>query len=495
MSNILHSRSLLLEQLESRCLLTGDWFAFEFDGHGKPDRYFEFNDRDHSQVESRNESHRERSSREDVRQDRAELERDLGRARDFEGHAARRAFDQRPGSSPSHGDLQSRDFFRDGLDDRQFRGSNPGFVAADLDFRFDGGRHHDFHAEVFAATTIVIDVRLIPSDPIEEALSAPRRSDSSPPSPAQPQRSAPSSPRTFDSNSSQSFQSDSAELAVRQEGGSEQPTVANPSERESRTSESAVAESRDSNSSGRAIDPGFAPPGLASIDSVSPNGNGGTDSTSMEQESVNRDRFDETFHSIIDLDRGRGKWTDPTVIRNTVPWGPAANIQDRNDVEAGNADWEIGENTLQRLREVADSDSPHLQPNDPESVDMAMSAWFSGPGGLIQLHTEGSPLLSISANDALVDVVLESTLGLRREWTLLAAETRSPDTSVRDAVLAAIDAESAAPVAPTEISQASIGSGFLYPTAVALATVLAIAKQHRSANVMSSTQQSKPPQA
>ncbi len=154
--------------------------------------------------------------------------------------------------------------------------------------------------------------------------------------------------------------------------------------------------------------------------------------------------------------------------------------------------WELGGDTLRRLRDVAELPmEPSITvPREASAnpTDAAIAFWFQGPGGFIELQSAGTPLIADDASLGMVDIVLDATFGLHRTLDLVAAaEPTSTGEAVRDAILAAIAGEQSATVAPIEEPAANRLSGLAYPAAAILATTLAIAKRHRHANALLAT--------
>ena len=140
--------------------------------------------------------------------------------------------------------------------------------------------------------------------------------------------------------------------------------------------------------------------------------------------------------------------------------------------------WRLPQQTLERLQDTLD----HLQQQDGIAPDeLAIATWFAGPGGLIDFGGASLDLQSADGAVILVDVELDTALGLHRSLELLAADQCVPkDDAVRDAVLAALlseELEIAQPVAEaTPVRVPTVA----YPSAVILAA-LAIAGQRKRA--------------
>ena len=120
-------------------------------------------------------------------------------------------------------------------------------------------------------------------------------------------------------------------------------------------------------------------------------------------------------------------------------------------------------------------------------TDEAIATWFAGPGGLIDIHSEGTPLLASSVTDQWVNVGLDATLGLYRSLELIASTDQQapiPD-GMRLAILDALANASTDESQPVDSVTASQLSDLTYPGVVVLvAGSIAMAKRKNPRSIL-----------
>jgi hypothetical protein len=175
----------------------------------------------------------------------------------------------------------------------------------------------------------------------------------------------------------------------------------------------------------------------------------------------------------------RGTIDSFPLLRNTPP------SQQRS---ADEPPWELGSDTLGRLRDIAEQPRAQLRNQSVRPTDAAIARWFQGPGGLVEVETEGAPLIANDAATGIVDIVLDATFGLHRSVDLLASDqTPSTNENIRDVILAVIAGEQSETAAPVQDPADTRLSGLAYAGAVLVATMLAVANRHRKSSALLNT--------
>ncbi|QEF99230.1 hypothetical protein Mal15_32920 [Stieleria maiorica] len=165
-----------------------------------------------------------------------------------------------------------------------------------------------------------------------------------------------------------------------------------------------------------------------------------------------------------------------------------------SDASASDSSWELGIEALQRLRDIADDTSDGASRTELRVVDQAIVDWFGGATGLIddiRCETE-LPAIAQNINASLVEVVLDATVGMHRSVGLIADSgvdgEESPASKLRGEILAVIAEEFAGAIAsegqprvdsvdaPSPIRH----SGIAYPGALIVAGLLAISTRRRT---------------
>ncbi|TWU48351.1 hypothetical protein [Rubripirellula reticaptiva] len=156
---------------------------------------------------------------------------------------------------------------------------------------------------------------------------------------------------------------------------------------------------------------------------------------------------------------------------------------DRDQIASADEAWEVDSELLNDLREMArDSSRNNRIVEDPISIDVAITEWFGHSTGLIDDIQLGSDLPSIAhaGMPSMVDVVLDATLGMHRSVGLIAkAEPELLPNNVRDAILAAIAAQQPAQIESVAKSVESRVAGMAYPGIVIVASTLAVASRRQ----------------
>lgn len=199
-------------------------------------------------------------------------------------------------------------------------------------------------------------------------------------------------------------------------------------------------------------------------------------SGSDESDGLFEERFSEQTESSVG---GVIEALAPRILDRSIPPQPLVQNDSSDD-----ASWKIKRETIRRLGEMEDrSVLEH-----PGSTDQAMQGWFGGPGGLIEIEAGDGMLPVGDAAGAIVDIPLDVILGSHRSLDLVAAASFSgSETAVRDAVLAAIAGEQADHAAPLQEQASTRFHTIAYSGAALIASTLAIASRRKQAGSLSKT--------
>ena len=143
--------------------------------------------------------------------------------------------------------------------------------------------------------------------------------------------------------------------------------------------------------------------------------------------------------------------------------------------------WSVDSQAVNRLRHTLDASSSSIH----VVRDAALVSWFAGPGGLIDLGNVVVDFTHPVRAGGLIDIELDTTLGLHRSVDLIVADGEFTETELRDAVLAALAGgfvETAQPVA-----KAAAGRSFskvAYGGAALIGASLVAASQRRRRQLM-----------
>ena len=174
-----------------------------------------------------------------------------------------------------------------------------------------------------------------------------------------------------------------------------------------------------------------------------------------------------------------------------------------SDSSSDDSAWEIRGETIKQLRDLAADPSVDQADDSSLLTDEVIATWFEGNGGLVDIRAADSPFIhspliggsGIPAHPSdVAGVVLDATVGLHRSVSLISGGLAAPDSSVtdgesvRDAVLAAIAGEASSPVSPIDVQSPPKVSSIAYPGAVALASALVILGRRKSVRLFSRTQ-------
>ncbi|MGB7324308.1 MAG: hypothetical protein WBD31_05515 [Rubripirellula sp.] len=189
--------------------------------------------------------------------------------------------------------------------------------------------------------------------------------------------------------------------------------------------------------------------------------------------------FDTVELGFVDLDPTSRDQAGGSI--DTVPLLRHEFDQDRT--ASADEAWEVDAELLDELREIARDTSRYERiAEDPVSIDIAIAQWFGQSTGLIDDIQLGSDLPSISgpAMPSMVDVVLDATLGLHRSVSLIAnAQPESVPNNVRDAILAAIAAQQPVLIDSVAEPGQSRVAGMAYPGVAIVASTLAVASRRQ----------------
>lgn len=146
--------------------------------------------------------------------------------------------------------------------------------------------------------------------------------------------------------------------------------------------------------------------------------------------------------------------------------------------------WTLDRDSIGRLRALT---LPSLA-TDGGSVDQAMTDWFGGPGGLIELQSNGELFLIPDSASEIVEIPLDVIVASHR-WLEIAALDQPADegNEIRDAILAAIRGEQTAHAVPLREASATRGDAFVYSGAALAASTLAIASRRKQKQLWSKT--------
>ncbi|QDT07593.1 hypothetical protein K227x_60210 [Rubripirellula lacrimiformis] len=152
--------------------------------------------------------------------------------------------------------------------------------------------------------------------------------------------------------------------------------------------------------------------------------------------------------------------------------------------------WQIDRASLQRIREATRQSGDPTDENKQDSIDSAIASWFGNSTGLIDdVHcNQDLPSSLQEVSPSMVDVVLEATVGLHRRVNLVQDTNVDPQPNqVRDAILAAIAAEQGSLVDPIAQPNQVRLSGVAYSGAAIVAGAMAAAGRQRKRSKLEST--------
>ncbi|WP_182865220.1 hypothetical protein [Stieleria mannarensis] len=183
------------------------------------------------------------------------------------------------------------------------------------------------------------------------------------------------------------------------------------------------------------------------------------------------------------------------LVDGTIIHLPSFNaVEQSPDATGSGLPWELGSETLQRLRDIADATDDADVPSEFRGVDHTIASWFGEATGLIDnIHCETElPAITQTINASMVDVVLDATVGMHRSVGLIAdASVDDGDdltSGLRGEILAVIASEFADALASEEPPRVEAVdaptpirlSGIAYPGALVVASLLAISTRRRS---------------
>ncbi|KLU07444.1 Hemagglutinin-like protein [Rhodopirellula islandica] len=229
---------------------------------------------------------------------------------------------------------------------------------------------------------------------------------------------------------------------------------------------------------------------------------GAVDATAVAAATTTYERTNSTTEgSRIDLADSSASSAASDVDGGTIDWLPRVSSDDVSlDSSQADDSWELDEETLEHLREVAraasDKDADDVEATaardagessllEGHSVDDALATWFGSPTGLVDgIRFQGTlPTVVPTLSPGMVDIALDATVGVHRTVGLMASsETVSRPVAVdevRDAVLAAIAFETDVLAQPALDSRPLRLSGLAYPGAAIVAGALALNARRR----------------
>ena len=152
--------------------------------------------------------------------------------------------------------------------------------------------------------------------------------------------------------------------------------------------------------------------------------------------------------------------------------------------------FEIERDSLKQLRDVLEKQNQNKE-NDHRSIDDVVASWFGQSTGLIDdIRCETNfPSLSMGHDPVQIDIVLDPTVGYHRSIGVVAASDATiPPNSVRDAILAAIAAEHNDSIVDTANEPMRPRfSSLTYPAAAIVASTLALNARRKKKYVAETT--------
>lgn len=150
--------------------------------------------------------------------------------------------------------------------------------------------------------------------------------------------------------------------------------------------------------------------------------------------------------------------------------------------------WELEHETIRDLRDIADHPAEQSAQQQRDSMDHAIADWFGGRGGLIEIESCGGTLLMDDPATSIVEIALDAILGSHRSLDLFAtADSSESEMLVRDAILAAIAGEQATHASPLHEPSNTRLPSFAYSGAALIASTLAIVSRRKQGNALSKT--------
>ena len=196
------------------------------------------------------------------------------------------------------------------------------------------------------------------------------------------------------------------------------------------------------------------------------------------------EKMDRLFEDIFSqqTEPGVGGMIEPLMPRiSNGSTSPQPLLQEDTSEDAS---WQIERETIRRLGQMGDSS---LQEHSG-ATDLAMRGWFGGPGGLIEIQSGRGVLPMDDAVGSFVDIPLDVILGSHRSLELVAAANFSgTGTDIRDAVLAAIAGEQSDHATPLQEQRSTRFQPIAYSGAALIATTLAIAGRRKQARLLCKT--------
>lgn len=144
------------------------------------------------------------------------------------------------------------------------------------------------------------------------------------------------------------------------------------------------------------------------------------------------------------------------------------------------SEWKIDSNAIPHIRNALQSPLYRT----PELADLAIRDWFAGPGGLINLDHGGSPALYLPVPSELINVELESMVGLHRSLDLIAAGVTEPISGpMLEAILASIEDITASESQPISEATPFQLPTVAYPALAVIASGVTIAAHRRRSHL------------
>lgn len=169
-------------------------------------------------------------------------------------------------------------------------------------------------------------------------------------------------------------------------------------------------------------------------------------------------------------------------LRNSKSWNRQLPRTPRESAE--DQPWQIDRETLQELREI----NRYPVHSQPGIADQARLDWFSGPGGLIELESDGGALPIVDVAGMIVDIPLDVIFGSHRSLDLVAvANASTGETAIRDAILAAIAGEQSDHAVPLNETAKKSLHPIAYSSVALIASTLVLASRRRQRNVLFKT--------
>lgn len=169
-------------------------------------------------------------------------------------------------------------------------------------------------------------------------------------------------------------------------------------------------------------------------------------------------------------------------LRNSKSWNRQLPRTPRES--ADDQPWQIDRETLQELREI----NRNLDHPQPGIADQARLDWFSGPGGLIELESDGGALPIVDVAGMIVDIPLDVIFGSHRSLDLVAvANASTGEMAIRDAILAAIAGEQSDHAVPLNETAKGSLHPIAYSSVALIASTLVLASRRRQRNVLFKT--------